>query len=95
MRYPYIMAVGVATTAIVVWWFRGFQLKIFKARLKLASETKDEVVRQFNDLKAAVAAGAGVDALTARIEKLEAAVHSALTGTLNATEGADIGGAVE
>jgi hypothetical protein len=83
------------------------RISVFEDRLKLAAEqvaladrAKDEVVRQFNDLKAGVA---GNGALAERVAKVEAAlnelaaannaVRSAVSGIIIATEGADIANA--
>jgi len=80
MSYPYIMVTGIAITAGVVWWFRGFQIKIFEGRLKLATEkvdladrAKNEVEKQFRAYKEEVASGGGNDALAARVATVEAA----------------------
>jgi hypothetical protein len=84
----------------------GAQKTIFDAQLQLAAdklelerERQDSLARQFNDFKVEVAAGAGIDALTARVAGLEIsldelatannAVRSAIgiaVGTLAATE---------
>jgi hypothetical protein len=96
MNYPYIMAVGMIITAVIVWWFRGFQVKIFEARLKFADEraarANDDIAKQFKDFREEIAAGegTGISELTARIEKLEATVRSAVTGVLSITEAPDI-----
>jgi hypothetical protein len=76
------------------------RLKLTDEKAGWANEVRDDIARQFNDFKADVAAGAGIGAVISRVEKLEAsfselttasnAVRSALTGVLNATEGADI-----
>jgi hypothetical protein len=93
MSYPYVMVPPLVIVAIAVWCFRGWQ---FDARLQLAdkraawaNEVRDEIIRQFKDFKEAVASGAGTDALTARISKLEAPLN-ALAGIFSATEGSDI-----
>jgi hypothetical protein len=104
---PYIIAPFMAGAGLIGWWLRGIksarridgleaESKLSDKRAAWANEARDEIARQFKDFKEEVAAaGVGKDELIARIEKLEAAVRSALTGALNATEGADIGGAVE
>ena len=76
------------------------QLKFAADKAATANQAKDEVVRQFNELKAGVA---GNDALAERVAKVEAAlnelvaannaVRSAVSGIIIATEGADIANA--
>jgi hypothetical protein len=94
MKYPYIMAVGVAITTIVVWWFRGFQIKIFERQLKLAADkvdladrAKDEVERQFRAYKEEVASKVGNGALSARVTNVEAALAE-LSAASNAVRSA-------
>jgi hypothetical protein len=84
----------------------GAQKTIFDAQMQLAARelafertSQDSFARQFNDFKIEVSAGAGIDALTARVAGLETsfnelaaannAVRSAIgiaVGTLAATE---------
>jgi hypothetical protein len=90
-----ITVIAVSITWFLVNWGYRERLKLADERKAFANDVRDDIARQFKDFKEAAAAGAGIDALSARIEKLEAAVRSALTGTLAAMEGADIGGVVE
>jgi len=103
MSAPYIIFPLLAIVAIAVWWLRGWQIKIFEARLQLADqraawakEAKDEIERQFNAFKVEVAAksGNGGDAATAA--KVEAAIDK-LDAILSASRGdrADFRGTVE
>jgi hypothetical protein len=84
----------------------GAQKTIFDAQLQLAADKlelergrQDGLTRQFNDFKDEVAAGAGIDALTARVAELETSLNELATannaarsaigiaiGTLAATE---------
>ena len=98
---PYIMMPPIAIAAgWVGWWLRGIksegkiagleaESKLADRRAAWASEVRDDIARQFKEFKEAEASRAGNDALIARIERLEAAVLSAVTGILDATEGAD------
>lgn len=79
MNYPYIMLTGIAITAGVVWWLRGFQITIFKDRLTLAAEkleladrAKNEVEKQFHAYKEP---GGGNDAVAERVANIEAAIE--------------------
>jgi outer membrane murein-binding lipoprotein Lpp len=54
---------------------------VFEARLRFAddraaraNEVRDDIARQFKDFKADVVAGAGMDALTARVATIEAMI---------------------
>jgi hypothetical protein len=79
------------------------QLKFATEKASSANQAKDEVIRQFNDLKEEVVATAENVALTARVAKIEAAIEklstannavsSAISGILNATESPDIANA--
>jgi hypothetical protein len=100
MTYPYIMVTGIVLTAGIVWWFRGFQIKVFEARLQYAderaagaNEAKDEVVRKFNDLKAE----AGSGALAARVATLEVAIEklSAANNAVRSAIGVAVGVSTE
>ncbi|HEY4849072.1 MAG TPA: hypothetical protein VIH87_15125 [Methylocella sp.] len=90
------------TTWFVVNWGYRQRLKLADERETFANKVRDDIARQFKEFKEAVAAGAGNDALTARVAKLEAS-HNELTtannavlsvlgisfGTLAATESSD------
>jgi len=94
MSYPYIMLTGIAITAGIVWWFRGFQIKIFEDRLKLAADkveladrAKNEVETQFRAYKDEIATGGGKDALIERVANVEAAIEK-LSAANNAVRSA-------
>jgi hypothetical protein len=81
MNAPYIIITPSLIIAVATWWIRGWQVRVYKERLQLASErtafaneAKDDVIRQFNDLKAE-AAKAGNGALAARVANVEAAIE--------------------
>jgi hypothetical protein len=87
----------------------GAQKTIFDAQMQLAAKEleaergrQDSLARQINDLKVEVTAGAGIDALTARVAGLETSLNELATannavrsafgvvvGTLAATELSD------
>jgi hypothetical protein len=85
----------------------GAQKIIFDAQLQLAADKlelergrQDSLARQFNDFKEDVTAGAGIDALTARVAGLEtslndlmiasSAVSSAIATAVGASAATDI-----
>lgn len=87
MSAPYIIFPLLVVVAGAVWWIRGWQIKVFKDRLQLASErvawaneVRDEAVRaanferQFKELKAEIVADAGNSALAESLAKVTAAV---------------------
>jgi hypothetical protein len=84
-----ITVLTVSITWVLVNWGYRQRLTLADEREAFAEKVSD-IARQFKDFKEAIAAGAGIDALTSRIERLEAAVFSALSGTLDTTEGLDI-----
>src|ERR1700730_13697762 len=61
----------VPTTWFIVNWGYRQRLKLADERVKWANDVRDDIIRQFKDFKEDVGAGAGVVALTARIEQLE------------------------
>jgi|ERR1700730_4542152 hypothetical protein len=72
----------IAITGSIIWliinWGYRQRLKLAYEREAFADKVRDDIARQFNDFKGAAAAGVGIDALIARVAKLEAS-HNELT----------------
>ena len=78
---------AVALTWCVVNWGYQQRLKLADERVKWANDVRDDIIRQFKDFKEDAGAGAGVVALTARIEQLETSFNK-LTAADNAVRSA-------
>jgi hypothetical protein len=92
---PHLFWGGIITTIVfavpltwfVVNWSYKQRLKLADEREAFADKVKNDIASQFKDFKEAVAAGAGIDAITARVEKLEAS-HNELTAANDAVRSA-------
>jgi hypothetical protein len=77
----------VSITWFVVNWGYRQRLRLGDERVKYANDVRDDIIRQFKDFKEEAGAGAGVIALTARIEQLETSFNK-LTAADNAVRSA-------
>lgn len=87
LKAPYIIASFMVAAWWIGWFLRGIkserridglesQLKLASGKVELADRAKDEVIRQFSDLKEEVAANAGKGPLAARMATVEAAIEN-------------------